>query len=232
MKKSNLFITTILITCFLFVHPTSSFASTLPDGFLIGDDKGIKVEKDGKYFIEVNDILPGKKWTKKISFANLEENDKYELSMIVSNPKPQGSIDLSKEIQMELIYENELIYKGPISGKNNQANLQEKQLDLGVFTPGKSRTLLVNFSVSSELTNNDFATKNTVDVDWTFYAIKTRKKLPNTGTTPPNKLIKTGIFPNTGEEIKRMLLFFCIGLYLILTAILIFKKQFDQKKTR
>lgn len=233
MKKINLGITIFLAVCILFINPVCSFASTLPAGFLIGDEQGIKVEKNGKYFIEVNDVMPGKKWTKKISLVNLEEKDTYSLTMGISTPRIEGKIDLSKEIDMELIYDGKTVYKGPLLGINNQMNLQKDLLDLGSFTPGTSRTLIANFSVSSELTETDFSVKNMVDIDWTFYAIKTQNEVPGsstpkTGSSTP----KTGMFPNTGEEIKRMLLFFCIGLYFILTAILIFKKQHDQKKTR
>lgn len=236
MKKINLFGTIILVVCCLFIHPAFSFASTLPPGFLIGDEQGIKVERDGKYFIEVNDVMPGKKWTKKISLVNLEEKDRYSLTMDISNPRTQGKIDLSKEIAMELIYDGKTVYEGPLLGINDTMNLQKNLLDLGVFAPGTSRTLIANFSVSSKLTNQDFSVKNIVDIDWTFYAIKTKeeefpkKGTSNTPTIP--KETKKGIFPNTGEEVKGMLLFFCIGLYLILTALLIFKKRHDWKKTR
>ena len=226
MKKINSFTTIFLIICILFINPVSSFANSLPSGFLIGDEQGIKVEKNGKYFIEVNDVMPGKKWTKKISLVNLEDKDNYSLTMDISEPKTKGKIDLSKEIDMELIYDGKTLYKGPLLGTNDQMDLQNELLDLGSFEPGTSRTLIANFSVSPELTETDFSVKNMVEIDWTFYAIKTKNEVPGQSTS------KKGVFPNTGEEIKRMLLFFCIGLYFILTAVLIFKKQHDQKKTR
>lgn len=216
------------------MSPADSLANTntLPTGFLIGDEQGIKVERDGKYFIEVNDVMPGKKWTKKISLVNLEEKDKYSLTMAISNPRTKGKIDLSQEIAMELIYDGKKVYEGPLMGINAEINLQKEILDLGVFTPGTSRSLIANFTVSSKLTNQDFSEKNVVDIDWTFYAIKTTVDTSTSDSLTKPKVIKKGIFPNTGEEVKRMLLFFCIGLYLILTAMLILKKRQDQKKTR
>lgn len=207
-------------------------ASTLPSGMVVGDDQGIQVQSDGAYLVDVRDVEPGKKWETKITAINLERDIPYHLTMYVSKPTLiQGNLDLSEAIQMRMVYDGKEVYNGPLSGKSSLINLQNKQapLDLGVFESGQTRTLEVYFELDGEkYTNKDFVVKNVVENIWYFKAVKATKTpgktLPSTGGNSIVDQIK-GLLPSTGEEWSYALLFICIGLFLIVSSLLILKHR-------
>lgn len=209
-------------------------SNILPSGMVIGDSQGIQVKSDGKYLVDVRDVQPGKKWSTKITMLNLEEEIPYHLTMHISPPTlVTGSLDLSKAIQMRLVYEGQTVYQGSLSGISPSLNLQNEliPLDLGVFKGGDTRMLEVFFELDGEkYTNSDFLKKNVMENIWYFKAVKST--LPDTdGSENPSNTIKN-IFrlPRTGEEWRDMLIFICIGLFLLLVALLILKHRVVEKK--
>lgn len=215
----------MIVSIFFSCNPLVTIAQELPRGFVIGDDKGITATKNGKYFINVTDVMPGKTWITSISLLNMEKNASYKLSMLISDSKTTGKLDLSKEMQMKIIYDGKTVYEGPASGISSSSNLQLQALDLGIFNSGDSRGLKVEYSLSGKYTNQDFAKKNTMDNTWTFYAIKTKDTVPDKKIASSSKLL--GIFPRTGEELKQGIIFLCLGLFLLLLFIMFIKKKMD-----
>lgn len=212
----------------LLSQPVGGMAQELPPGMVIGDDQGITVKDNGDYLVEVNDVLPGKKWHTTVSMVNMEKDVPYHLSMLISPPEVSGSLDLSKAIQMKLTYGGTIVYDGPVSGVNSILNLQRTPLDLGVFKAGDSRALEIDFSLSGTYTNKDFAKKNILDNVWTFYAVKTKESTPPTVEESGTVLLPTkplGRFPSTGEAIRQGMVFLCLGLFVVLIVLLIWKAQ-------
>lgn len=225
MRKRTLFILSIMVlflSVFSLAVPEKAIAEKLPDGIVIGDEQGLKARKNGDYFVNVTDVLPGKKWTKQISLLNIEEDSSYTLTMLVSSPVTSGSLDLSKALQMTIRYEGETLYEGPASGQNANQNLQVTPLYLGVFNGGDSRSLEVDYSLSDRYTNQDFVRKNSMDNVWTFYAIKTPD---GSSVKDKNSSFSVGMLPRTGEELKRAMVFFSIGIALVLLVILFLRKK-------
>ncbi|WP_086349754.1 LPXTG cell wall anchor domain-containing protein [Candidatus Enterococcus clewellii] len=236
----------ILLLLVSLVIADTAQAVELPPGMVIGDDQGIKIKDDGEYLVDVRDVIPGKAWSVKITISNLERDIPYHLTMRVSKPTlVQGTLDLSKAIQMRLVYDTKVIYSGPVSGDNGKINLQDvaSPVDLGTFKSGDTRMLEAYFELDGkEYGNEDFAEKNIFENIWYFKAVKT--KLPDTSnssddpkkpgtsssTTPGKDIFK---LPNTGEEWRNALIFVIIGMFLVMLALLIVKhKVLDKKKSQ
>lgn len=228
----------LLISLPLALKPVeASSESNLPPGIVAGDDQGIKIKNDGQYLVDIRDVAPGKKWSTKITIINIEKDIPYHLTMNISKPTMvNGSLDLSKAIQMTLMYEGKEVYKGPLSGINKTLNLQDTStpLNLGTFKGGDTKMLEAHFELDGKAyTNRDFFEKNVVENIWHFKAVKTM--LPNTldPEKPEKPFLETLIskfkLPNTGEEWRNALLFSCIGLFLILISLLIIKHKKQEK---
>lgn len=207
--------------------------TVLPSGMIVGDNQGIKVKSDGQYLVDIRDVQPGKKWSTKITIFNMEEDIPYHLTMNVKQPVlVEGSLDLSKAIQMTLTYEGEKVYQGPLSGTSPELNLQNEltPLDLGVFKGGDTRMLEAFFELDGKkYTNRDFFKKNVVENSWHFKAVKTA--LPDTNNPKKTQDDFTNLFrlPQTGEEWRDVIIFSCIGLFFLLVALLLIKRQIVEK---
>ncbi|OJG87529.1 hypothetical protein RV15_GL001922 [Enterococcus silesiacus] len=231
----------LLVSLSLVINPVEVNSETnLPPGIVAGDDQGIKIQNDGQYLVDIRDVAPGEKWSTKITIINLEKNTPYHLTMSISKPTLiEGSLDLSKAIEMTLKYDGKEIYKGPLSGVNKTLNLQDKAtpLDLGTFKSGDTKMLEADFELDGKkYTNRDFFEKNVVENIWYFKAVKTT--LPDTSDPDqPKKPFLENItdklkFPKTGEEWRNALLFSCIGLFLVLVSLLILKYKKQEKQHR
>ncbi len=227
MKKKLLLLLVLLPVFILFIQPTRTFGQDLPPGMVVGDENGIHATKEGEFFVEITDVVPGKSWHKAISLLNMEKDVPYQLTMLISPPKVSGNLDLSEAIQMKLTYQDKVVYNGPASGISKDINLQNKPLDLGVFNSGDSRALLVDYSISGKYTNKDFDVKNTMRNTWTFYAVKTKKTTPKEKENPnePSKAKLFGRLPMTGETVRQMMIILCIAMLIILICLLIWKKR-------
>ncbi|GGD03004.1 hypothetical protein [Enterococcus wangshanyuanii] len=227
MKKKYKLCLFFLVVLFFNICPVMSQAQELPSGMVVGDDKGISVRKDGRYLVQVNDVLPGKKWHTTISMMNMEKDIPYKLSMLISSPRVTGILDLSEAIQMKITYQSKLVYEGPVSGITKERNLQNAPLDLGVFKAGDSRAMEVDFWISGEYTNKDFSKKNVMENDWIFYAVKA-KASTNVPKDSNNSSKILGLLPKTGEEWRQAILYTCLGLFFLLLILLVWKS--DRKK--
>lgn len=212
--------------------------SALPSGMIVGDDQGIKVKSDGKYLIDIQDVAPGKQWSIKITILNVEKDIPYQLTMTSSKPTLiEGSLDLSKAIQMTLLFDGKEVYQGPLSGIGQTVNLQDqsKPLNLGIFKSGDTHLLEANFELDGKsYTNRDFFKKNIVENVWQFKAIKTvlpdtKEPDPDTPKTIIDRLKDMVSLPKTGEEWREAILFTCIGLFLILVILLVLKYKRNEK---
>ncbi|WP_375179113.1 LPXTG cell wall anchor domain-containing protein [Enterococcus rotai] len=201
----------------------------LPSGIVIGDDKGIHVQSDGEYLVEIKDVLPGKKWTIDIDLMSVDKGEAYDLSMQIFKPTLSGPIDFSKAIHMVLNYAGKKIYDGPASGISDTINLQEVEYSFGTFHPGDSKRLRAVFEMDHTYTKNDFQVKSMMENVWKFRATKNQEL----ERTEDNKQTKRKLFfPQTGEEWRNVLIYISLGLFIVLMAVLIFKKKYEDQKKR
>lgn len=206
---------------FIFLFPIITRAEELPPGIVIGDSNGLDATRNGEYHVNVNNVMPGKNWHTTISIINMEKDIPYRLSMIIEPSIVSGKLNLSEELEMVINYDGKKIYQGPASGISETKNLQNTPIDLGVFKSGDSRALEVEYSLSGEFTNQDFEQKNTMTNVWTYSAVK-EKNIPDTpDDLNPSKYF--GKLPSTGE-VREGIIIFCLGLFFLMTTLLIFKK--------
>lgn len=225
MKKKFLLLLILLPTFILFVQPITSYAQDLPPGMVVGDEKGLSANKDGEYFVKVDDVMPGQNWHKNISLLNMEKDIPYQLTMLISPPKVSGSLDLSEAIKMKLTYQGKVVYNGSASGKSKEKNIQNEPLDLGIFKSGDSRALEVDYSLSGKYTKKDFEVKNKMENTWTFYAVKSKDPTKPIDPTNPKENKIFGVLPLTGEDVRQMMIMLCIGMLVVLIFLLIWKKK-------
>lgn len=208
----------------------SPIINQLPPGMVIGDDKGIDVKEDGKYLMEVNDVAPGKRWKTEVTMLNIEKDVPYALSMKIYPPEVSGPIDFSKAISMKLTYAGKVVYDGPLSGVSGKVNLQKTYLDLGILSSGDSKGLTVELEMDSSYTENDFMVKSVTENIWEFRAVKTKKPIGPDKKPPIKKPGIIGLLPQTGEEWRNTLIGICLGLFFIMTILLIMKKRREERR--
>lgn len=216
--------------------------SSLPPGFLVGDDTGVQTGRDGEYFIVNNDVYPGQTFSREIVLSNYsKENGSFEINLVM-NPESEeylaektGAIDLLEAIHVVLTYQGEVIYEGPMNGEGTPtANKLNDPIKLGTWEIGEVRTIQADFTVSNEYPEEDWMEKNAVDFYWLFYA--SRVKLPTDSSEPPEEpgdsaeppssSSPIGKLPQTGEDWRNVLLGMIAGLVLITVSLIIAKKRY------
>ena len=212
----------LIAMCSLFLLPTLSLAATnnLPDGFLISDDQGMKVTKDGQYFIELNDLLPGAKFEKNLVIKN-EGTEQHSLKMYIEPVKNQGPANLLKNIDMVLDYNHQTIFDGNLVNQD-KTNIQKGTVvDFGVLSPNQEIKLAINMHVHNDIPWENFIKNESFAVvRWTFVA---QKDKPTNSDVTDKPIVKpTGRFPQTGE--KKVKFLFTLGALMLLASLLIYRQ--------
>lgn len=237
-----------LIFCLFPIHVQA--AKQLPEGLVIGDDKGIHVESDGEYLMEINDILPGEKFETTISILNIDEKGQpFELFFWIDPPvQVEGPINFAEAMTMNLTFDEKTFFEGKVSGIGN-IDLQKTEYSLGIFRPGDSRALKVFMEMDKNYTAKDYETRSVTENVWHFRAI--RKDVPTESTDdsgePTNPTNPGGAggggngggtdgkkplirLPQTGEEWRDALIYSCIGMFFIVVAILLWHHYHQKRK--
>lgn len=210
----------------------------LPPAIVVGDSEGIKVGEDGKYLMDLRDILPGESFEATISFLNVDEKEQpYELFFGIKPPvQIQGPINFGEAMTMSIEYEGKEIYNGKVSGIGN-LDLQKEEYSLGVFNPGDSKSMKVSMKMGSEYTNKDYATKSITENVWQFRAIRNGDGTGGSGTEKPGGGATDGgsskptiHFPQTGEEWRDALIYSVVGMFFLVVVILLWHHRRQQKK--
>ncbi len=114
-----------------------------PERIAVLDDDGGSVSDNGEYFFEVDNMQPGKTYTKKIQIMNLFEDKAFRVYFKAESVSKKGEIDLEKECTCTITLDGEQIYQGSVTGEGTP-NINEKAIDLGLYEPGSSSHLVVN----------------------------------------------------------------------------------------
>ena len=112
----------------------------LPDKLVVLDDKGRSVSENNEYCFEVENMTVEEVYSKNIQIMNLREDASYNVYFNAEPIAKFGDIDLEEECEMKLFLDNELIYHGKVTGEG-QPDVRTEPLDLGRYSPGKSRVL-------------------------------------------------------------------------------------------
>ncbi len=209
---------------------SANAAESLPPGLVIADEKGIHAQSDGKYFIEHNGIEPGLTFEKNVTISNYGiDNQSYRLSLRFSEGDEKhpilkkGKVDLNKAITIKMTMRGKNLYSGDLTGKGLLKS-GTTSVDLGSFKPGETENLKINFSVRDN-DKDDWSNKSQSDSYWIFHAVE------DTKVEPPKKIIKPfGRLPQTGYDMRNVLLGFILGLLLISLVIVVTIKRSKRKR--
>lgn len=196
---------------------------TLPKGLIVGDDKGIQVGDDGKYFVEHTDIRPGLTFTKEITISNYAKEGAYTLRMDMKKRQTSGDLDLLTAMTLTLRINQTVIYEGDLAGTPSHSKYT-LPLALGTYATGETGQLTATFTVSDEYPEDMWKKANTADFYWVFYG---------TNETEPSQPIKStpnlprilGKLPQTGEEWRLVLIGVGIGLLVVSLVLGLSKKR-------
>lgn len=210
-----------VIVTILFGKGTLAEASALPSGLVIADDTGIVVSKEGDYFVDMPNVLPGDVYTKEITIRSTDEKEPFDIGLRVKKISSTGDIDFNKHVTVKLTLDNKEIYNGPLLG-NNTFDWTKESLPLGRYQFGTDRVLKASFKVDQTLTNKSYQKESELKYEWQFIAMRNDKPIEK--PEPPKK---KPIFklPQTGEEWRDFIYKVLVGILLILIALLLWKQK-------
>lgn len=217
----------IIASIFLFFC-NSSLAAALPYGTIITDEKGVTLESDGNYFIDIPNALPGESYEKKLTIRSAQKIEPYDLSLKVKKIESSGKIDWNEYVRLTLTLDGKEVYRGKILGADKK-DWSLEELPLGQFEYGTERELIARFDIDKTLTNEDFSERNTLLYNWIFIA--TRKGIPiDDGEAAESHLKKFFRLPQTGEEWREFIYLLIAGILLIVLLIIWWGNRRKEKR--
>lgn len=175
----------VMSFCFalFFFLPGGVFAKeyNFPTGMLIGDEKGISVSRDGRYFIVVEDIRPGDRIHKTLVIRNNEPGTSFQLTMSSLPIRSEGPEDLLEKIQMRLMLDGMEIYRGRLRG-DQTPNITETPLSLGNYPYDTVKTMEILLIVDEDL--KIMYEASVAEIQWEFVANKIEIPATNAPTDP------------------------------------------------
>jgi LPXTG-motif cell wall-anchored protein len=191
----------------LHAMPVSAATNSLPPGMLIDDQNGIRVNRDGVYFIEAVDLRPGEIITKTLTIRNTEKAaPPFKLYMTAQPLESVGPVDLRDKVQLKLDLAGRQLYSGRIRG-DEDVDMIQNALDLGTYSFGNERTMDITLTVDKDMPMS--YEKSAADIRWHFYAVRDESADP----------------PKTGETLQNGLLLLAAALMAGATTFLIIRKD-------
>ncbi|MDR0356816.1 MAG: LPXTG cell wall anchor domain-containing protein [Clostridiales Family XIII bacterium] len=198
-----------IVCCATMLHamPVSAATNSLPPGMLIDDQNGIRVNRDGVYFIEAVDLRPGEIITKTLTIRNTEKAaPPFKLYMTAQPLESVGPVDLRDKVQLKLDLAGRQLYSGRIRG-DEDVDMIQNALDLGTYSFGNERTMDITLTVDKDMPMS--YEKSAADIRWHFYAVRDESADP----------------PKTGETLQNGLLLLAAALMAGATTFLIIRKD-------
>jgi hypothetical protein len=203
-------IVTIVCVAAVFSGTAAHAATSLAPGLLIGDQDGIRVNRDGDYYINAVGLMPGDVITKTLTIHNTERDIPFRLFMTAEPLQHSGPIDLQDKVKLDLNLDGRQIYHGRIRGDAG-VNMTLNALELGRFAHGDQRVLTATLTVDADM--KVFPEKSEADIKWHFYAVKEEAGDP----------------PKTGEDAPLYLLLFSAALTVGAVALTIARKAHEKE---
>jgi|GEM_PF-5755927 len=219
MKKliSTIVLCAIIMVALTIPVSASTQKMELPDSFLIADSFGINVERNGDYYIEAKDLLPGDKISKKLIIQSLsDDSKKYRLYLSATPMEQTGMIKLLEELEIDMKLDGETIYSGSIDGLNG-GGMVDNALDLGIYEGGRQGVLTFDIQLDPTLSTNLFYEKSVAELGWKFYAVRDEE------ASPP----KTG---KTEQTVTYLVIGTAVLIASILLAIVIKRKKYKKNE--
>lgn len=189
MKLINqLLVICALWTCFA-VKTEAAETTNIPKGFLIGDNRGISISKNGSYFFDLENLLPGDTITRNLVIQNNRDDD-YELKLEIEPKSTKGPVDLIEKMDMTFTSGEQLIYRGNLVRSESARKEAKTVIDFGLIKAGSKRDIAIELHVKTDIPWEAFnAGESEAVVTWVFKAMR-----EPISTKPGGKL------PQTGEQ--------------------------------
>ena len=174
-----------------------ALSKSSPNVELLGNADGLIHLPEDEYFLLGENMAPGDSVERTLEIKN-QYDKPYKLYLRAERITPEEEYDLLEVINVKITHENEVIYDGAVSGKDDKSDMT-KNIELGTYNPGDEAKLnAVAVLDGSSVTFPEYANK-TAKVRWIFTA-ETVDTEPSTPTNPskPNNNI-SGSTPQTGD---------------------------------
>lgn len=152
------------------------------EGFIIGDDEGIKVSSNGKYFTYANDLYPGDTIKNKIDIKNTRQDKAFNLYIASGEMFQNGNIGMNDRIRVTISLDDEIIFKGRPDGSGidefADTNMKHTPKYLGYYLPDQSKKMYLQYDfLGDELKPEEFGD---ITFEWIFNARSDEDFLPTT----------------------------------------------------
>lgn len=141
---------------FVFFPRTVSAANDmqLPAGVLISDDQGISLTKSEGYFFNLKQLFPGDRITREIDIKN-KRDATIGVSMKIIPIKVSGPINLIKNIDMVIKYNDKVIFDGNLASQDKSIFKTGSEIQLGRIAANSDNRLHVELYVSPNIPIED-----------------------------------------------------------------------------
>lgn len=207
----------------------------LPERLTVMDSDGNSVDDTGEYYFYVEDMLPNTTYTKSVQIMNLREDQAYHVYFYAEPVSSEGDLDLLHQCTATVTLSGQERYVGLVDGEGS-TDLTDTPLDLGLYTPGDSRTLVCSIVWDGDPEGSIDHGERLVDSDgthtvregsgsthhygevtfkWRFYAVV------DEDYTPP----KTGVLAGGSHLLYLILLGVCLLLILVVVVMILVKRR-------
>ncbi|MGM0110198.1 hypothetical protein [Enterococcus sp. DIV0187] len=204
LKRTIYFLLVMILSTISFQR-VSAIEANLPDGFLVGDENGISISKDGGYFFNLDDLQPGDTFKRKLIIRNFRD-EAYDLKLVIQPKSKSGKIDLIENMSMRILSEEQEVFQGNLSTNKNG----NKEVPFGLVSPRSEKIVTINLRMNDVEKWNQkyFSGPSEAEVYWQFIAtypkasIKNEEGIPKIPNQAPLKdLLREGSLLKTGETI-------------------------------
>jgi hypothetical protein len=210
MKRATIIIIAAMLTAAVFSGTAAAAAAATPEklspGILIGDESGLRVDSDGKYFIEAGNLKAGDVITKHLHIHNTEPYS-FKIAMTATPLDETGPLKLLDEVNCKLALGGKTLYDGRVRGDDG-VNMILNSLNLGTFKSGDQRTLDITLTANPEMKRH-YGADSEAFYDWNFYAVRA---------------VGSEEGPKTGEIVKDSL-YFLLPAILLTSGIALYAKR-------
>lgn len=167
--KKIIFFIVVVIVIQLTISSNRVNAASLPNKFLIVDDKGISVDtSNGTYYVKIDDMLPGEEYINKIYLSNLSLDSNFNLYMRMEPVKSDGDVDLFELVTITISINDKELYSGSPNGLGS-IDMQSEVKEIGSFKPGEEKVMYMTAKLDSSMNG---VYNGNIDFKWIFSAVK------------------------------------------------------------
>lgn len=214
--KRFLFLLMVVLLPAISIQEASAAEKNLPEGFLLGDENGINVSKDGGYFFNLEDLRPGDTIKRTLTIKNFRD-EAYDLRLVIEPKSKTGKIDLIENMSMQILLEDQEVYQGNLS--TSKEGSKEVPFGLVAARSEKQAVIVLTMNDIEKWNKLYYSGPSEAEVEWQFIATASEKTTDEGESEVPKSpggsqsSEPKGLFPRTGEILSNG--FVWVGLILV-----------------